>query len=403
MALFKNNDDKEGVEATPSEWLQQTMDTAIRANASDIHIEPTALNVVVRARIDGILRVVDQLDVSYLSPIISCLKVMSGLNIAESRHPQDGHIVFNLQNGTQAQSIDVRLSIFPTIYGEAGVLRIQNRTDLIFDNPEKLGISQLDLERLQFVLQQSEGMVLVTGPGGSGKTTTLYTILNSMQTSQRNIVTLEDPVELELKGVRQSQIHPEIGYDFAQGLRSILRQDANIVMVGEIRDNETAEISIRAALTGILFFSTIHTTNSIGAIVRFIELGIPRSLVASALRVVIAQRLVRNICPACRQQSSPSERIMEFCGIPREYTGNFYAGKGCDKCFGTGYSGRRGIYEVLFVTEEMQRLIIEGSPINLIEAEAKRNGLKTLRELALDLALQGQISLDEVIRMTPLH
>ncbi len=402
MALFKN-DQNAAPEVTPAEWLQQTLETAIKADASDIHIEPTALNVVVRARIDGILRIVDQLDPSFLNPIISCLKVMSGLNIAEARHPQDGHILFTAQNDNVAQSIDMRLSIFPTIFGEAAVLRIQNRKDLIFESPEKLGIAKPDLERLEFVLQQSEGMVLITGPGGSGKTTSLYTIINSLLSSQRNIITLEDPVELELKGARQSQIHPEIGYDFAQGLRSILRQDANVVMVGEIRDNETAEISIRAALTGILFFSTIHTTNSTGAIVRFIELGIPRSLVASALRVVIAQRLVRNICPVCREQRAPSERVMEFCRIPKEYIGNFYAGKGCEQCFGTGYAGRRGIYEVLFITEEIQRLIIEGAPISQIEAEAKRNGLRSLRELALDLALQGQISLDEVIRMTPLH
>ncbi len=397
------NKNKENTQVTPSDWIQETLETAIKANASDIHIEPSALNMVIRARIDGILRVVDQLDISYLNPIIACLKVMSGLNITETRHPQDGHILFTMNSKSDAVSIDMRLSIFPTIFGEAAVLRIQNRKDLIFEDPKKLGISTVDFERMQFVLQQSEGMVLVTGPGGSGKTTTLYTLLNSIQTTQRNIITLEDPVELQLNGIRQAQIHPEIGFDFAQGLRSILRQDANVVMVGEIRDNETAEISIRAALTGILFFSTIHTTNSIGAIIRFIELGIPRSLVASALRVVIAQRLVRNICPYCKEQKAPSERIMDFCRIPLEYQGNFYAGKGCEKCFGTGYQGRRGIFETLFVTEEIQRLIIEGAQLNQIESEAKRSGLLTLRELALALALKGEISLDEVIRMTPLH
>lgn len=398
-----NNNNKETSQVTPADWIQETLETAIKANASDIHIEPTAFNMIVRARIDGILRVVDQLDISYLNPITSCLKVMSGLNITETRHPQDGHILFNMSGPAGSQSIDMRLSIFPTIFGEAVVLRIQNRKDLIFEDLKNLGMATVDLERLEFVLQQSEGMILITGPGGSGKTTSLYTILNSMQTSQRNIITLEDPVELQLKGTRQSQIHPEIGYDFAHGLRSILRQDANVVMVGEIRDNDTAEISIRAALTGILFFSTIHTTNSIGAIVRFIEFGIARSLVASALRVVIAQRLVRNICPYCKEQKTPSPRIMEFCRIPSEYQNNFYTGKGCEKCFGTGYQGRRGIYEFLFVTEEIQRLIIEGVPFSQIETEAKRNGLMTLREIALSLAIKGEISLDEVIRMTPLH
>jgi len=403
MAIFKK-ETEEAKQLAPNDWLQINLARAVKANASDIHIEPTTTVVLVRARIDGTLRVMEELDPSYANPLISSLKVMSGLNITETRRPQDGHIVFNLTtNSPVPVPIDMRLSIFPTVFGEAAVLRIQNRKDLVFDNLENLGIDQTDLDKLKFVLQQSEGMVLVTGPGGSGKTTTLYSILNAIQSTQRNIITLEDPVELQLPGIRQSQIHPEIEYDFSHGLRSILRQDANVVMVGEIRDNITAEISIRAALTGILFFSTIHTTNSIGAIVRFIELGIPRSLVASALRVVIAQRLVRNICPHCKMQATPSEAIVEFCRIPKEYQANFFVGKGCPQCFGTGYQGRRGIYESLFVTENIQKMIIEGALFSDIEAEAKRNGLRTLREIAVALALEGVISLDEVIRMTPLH
>lgn len=403
MAIFKK-ENQEPRQLTPSEWLQYNLHKAVKANASDIHIEPTASKVLARARIDGTLRILSELDQSYLNPIISSLKVMSGLNITETRRPQDGHIVFNLATEDAGSiSVDMRLSIFPTVFGETAVLRIQNRKDLVFDNLDNLGIDSGDLEKLMFVLQQSEGMILVTGPGGSGKTTTLYSILNAIQSSQRNIITLEDPVELQLPGVRQSQIHPEIEYDFSHGLRSILRQDANVVMVGEIRDNETAEISIRAALTGILFFSTIHTTNAVGAIIRFVELGIPRSLVASALRVVIAQRLVRNICPHCKTPVIPSEKIVEFCRIPRDYLNNFYQGKGCPQCFGTGFQGRRGIYESLFVTEEIQQMIIQGGPYTEIEAAAKKNGMKNLREIAMSLALEGVISLDEVIRMTPLH
>jgi len=402
MAIFKKGNEA-AKPLSPSDWLQLNVTAAIKAKASDIHIEPTASTVLVRARIDGTLRVLDELDTAYLNPVISSLKVMSGLNITETRRPQDGHILFSIVSEAGPVSIDMRLSIFPTVFGEAAVLRIQNRKDLVFDNLENLGIDAADLEKLKFVLQQSEGMILVTGPGGSGKTTTLYSILNSIRSSQRNIITLEDPVELQLPGVRQSQIHPEFDYDFSHGLRSILRQDANVVMVGEIRDNVTAEISIRAALTGILFFSTIHTTNSIGAIIRFIELGIPRSLVASALRVVLAQRLVRSICPNCKTPAAPSEKIVEFCRIPRDYVSSFYKGTGCDRCFGTGYQGRRGICESLFVTEDIQRMIIEGAPFSEIENETKRNGMKTLRDVAISLALKGEISLDEVIRMTPLH
>lgn len=390
-------------EVAPQDWLQVTITKAVSMGASDIHIEPEQYRFSVRFRIDGLLRVVDQLHLTYLSQVISCLKVMSGLNIAETRRPQDGHIVFRPQTLAPTEAVDIRLSIFPTVYGEAAVLRIQNRKDLIFEKLDRLGIEPYDLEKLQFVLRQSEGMVLVTGPGGSGKTTTLYTILNSLTSSQRNIITLEDPVELRLNGVRQSQIHPELGFDFAQGLRSILRQDANVVMVGEIRDDETAETSIRAALTGILFFATIHTTNSVGAIIRFIELGIPRSLVASALRVVITQRLIRNICPHCKTKAEPSPKVFEFCRIPKDYQSKFFQGKGCDNCEGTGYHGRTGIFEIMFINDEIQRMIIDGTPFTEIELQARRNGMRTLKDVAISLALNGVTSLDEVIRMTPLH
>jgi type IV pilus assembly protein PilB len=390
-------------EVAPQDWLQVTITKAVSMGASDIHIEPEQFRLNVRFRIDGILRVIDQLHLTYLNQVISCLKVMSGLNIAESRRPQDGHIVFRPQTLAPTESVDIRLSIFPTVFGEAAVLRIQNRKDLIFDKLDKLGIEPYDLEKLQFVLRQSEGMVLVTGPGGSGKTTTLYTILNALASSQRNIVTLEDPVELRLNGVRQSQIHPELGFDFSQGLRSILRQDANVVMVGEIRDDETAEISIRAALTGILFLASIHTTNSVGAIIRFIELGIPPSMVAAALRVVITQRLIRNVCANCREKITPSDKIVQFCRIPKDYQSKFVQGKGCSECDGTGYKGRTGIFEVMFVNEDLQRMIIEGAAFTDLELQAKRNGMRTLKDVAISLALNGATSLDEVIRMTPLH
>lgn len=400
--MAKNSkDEMDYKEIRPKDWLEDIIAKGIKMGASDIHIQPEQDKLLVKFRIDGVLREVDSLPLFYQSTVVSCLKIMANLDITESRKPQDGHIVFRPQILTFTEPIDLRLSIFPTVFGEASVLRILNRKDLIFEKLENLGIELPDVEKLQFIFHQSEGMVLVTGPGGSGKTTTLYTILNSFQASQRNIITLEDPVELHLKGVRQAQIHPEVGFDFAQGLRSVLRQDPNVVMVGEIRDDETAEISIRAALMGMLFLSTMHTTNSVGAIVRFIELGIPRSLVASALRVVIAQRLIRVICPHCKTKIKPPQKVLELCKISKEDESKLFQGKGCDFCLGTGYLGRTGIFELLFINKEIRELIIQGAPFKEIEEEAKRNGMRTLQEVAIAKALQGITAIEEVIRITP--
>jgi type IV pilus assembly protein PilB len=384
------------------QWLDSIISKGISSGASDIHIEPFQDLLRVRFRIDGILREVDSIPLTRLEPVISMLKIMANLDIAEQRTPQDGHIVFHYKTPTIDKSIDLRLSIFPSIFGEVAVIRILNRKDLLFDKIGNIGMESDDLKKMQNTLKQSGGMVLVTGPVASGKTTTLYTILNSLQSSERNIITLEDPIELYLNGVRQCQIRPAIGFNFPQGLRSILRQDPNIVMVGEIRDDETLEISIRAALSGVLFFSTMHTTNSIGAIIRFIELGLPRSVIAFALRAVIAQRLVRTICPHCKTKAMPSKETLELCGISKGSESKLFIGKGCNACFKTGYIGRSGIFEAMFINKEIQKLIIEGASFTEIEAQARENGMKTLREIAIEKTLKGETTLDEIIRVAVL-
>lgn len=389
--------------ANPKEWVEDIIVKGISAGASDIHIEPFQDKIKVRFRIDGILREFDAMPLDYLNQTISSLKVMANIDITESRRPQDGHISFRSTNFLTAKPTDLRLSILPSSFGEVAVIRILNRKDLLFDNFEMLGIDASDAENLKEIFQQSSGMVLVTGPSGSGKTTTLYTILNLLKLPQRNIVTLEDPVELFLGGVRQCQIHPEVGFSFATGLKSILRQDANVVMVGEIRDEETAEISIRAALCGSLFFSTMHTTNSIAAIIRLLELGIPPSLLAFSLRAIVAQRLLRNICPRCKTEEMPTKKIIERGGFADEGDLRLFKGKGCDACNGTGYQGRTGIFEVMLLDKEIRNLIIEGAPFKKIEEQAKKDGMKTLQEIAIAKVREGITTFEEMIRVAPIY
>lgn len=390
-------------EITPIKWVEDIIAKGITGGASDIHIEPFPDQVLVYFRIDGVLRTIESQPLFYLEQIISRLKVMAQLDSTEHRRPQDGHIVFQPKSFLHPEPLELRISIFPTVFGEAAVMRILNRKDLLFENLEKLGMNLGIAEKLRSIVQRPAGMILVTGIGGSGKTTTLYTILNFLksQKTQRNIITLEDPVELYLPGIRQSQIHPEIGFTFSQGVRSILRQDPNVVMVGEIRDDETAEISIRAALMGALFFSTMHTINSVGAIVRFLEFGLSRSLVASALLIIIAQRLLKNICSHCKVRAKPPAQVMELSGISPSDAPKLFEGKGCGFCSESGYSGRTGIFEVMFIDEEIRRLILEGASFVEIEKHARRSGMETLQEAATKKALAGLTTLEEVLRVVP--
>jgi type IV pilus assembly protein PilB len=388
--------------ASVPDWVDGIIVQGVSKGASDIHFDPLRDKVLVRFRIDGILQTIETVATSFMETIIARLKAMAQIDTIEKRKPQDGHILF--QPDQNNEPIDLRLSIFPTALGEAAVLRILNRKEFLFEDLEKLGIDKDIAEKLRRVIQRPSGMVLVTGPGGSGKTSTLYTLLNLLNSAKQehNIITLEDPIELLLPGIRQSQIRPEIGYTFAAGLRSILRQDPDVMMIGEIRDDETAEISVRAALMGALFLSTMHTINSVGAIVRFSELGLSRSLIASSLLAVIAQRLVRTICPNCKQEVIPDKKLITASGVSIDGGAKFFTGKGCDACKNLGYSGRTAIFEIMFIDRDIQEMIMTGTSFTEIEKQAKKSGMKTLREIAIQKATEGITTIEEAIRVTPL-
>ena len=388
--------------ASIPDWVDNIIIQGVSKGASDIHFDPLKDKVLVRFRIDGILQTMEAVATSFMEMIIARLKAMAQIDTIEKRKPQDGHILF--QSESSGDPIDLRLSIFPTALGEAAVIRILNRKEFLFEDLEKLGMETGIAGKLREVIQRPSGMVLVTGPGGSGKTSTLYTLLNLLNSAKQehNIITLEDPIELLLPGIRQSQIRPEIGYTFAAGLRSILRQDPDVMMIGEIRDDETAEISVRAALMGALFLSTMHTINSVGAIVRFAELGLSRSLIASSLLVVIAQRLVRTTCPNCKEEMIPDKKLIAASGVNIDGGAKFFRGRGCDACKSLGYSGRTAIFEVMFIDKDIQQMIMSGASFTETEAQARKSGMKTLREVAVQKAIERVTTLEEAIRVTPL-
>jgi type IV pilus assembly protein PilB len=380
---------------------------AIEANASDIHIEPSEKDVRVRYRIDGILHTSLMLPKSVHAAIISRIKILSNLKIDESRLPQDGR--FHMEVGKKA--VDLRVSILPLIYGEKIVMRILDKSTNA-PTLEQLGIRSIALRWVKENLKKTHGIFLITGPTGSGKSTTLYSILSILNTTTVNIITLEDPVEYFIEGINQSQINPDIGLTFASGLRSILRQDPNVVMVGEVRDKETAEIAVHAALTGHLLFSTLHTNNSIGAMPRLIDMGIESFLLVASINVIAAQRLVRKICPDCRHETELTKPVEEeikksLVGIPEEYFEGLnkkeikiYKGDGCEKCGHTGYIGRYGIFEILPVTTEIQDLVLsKASPHKLYE-EAAKLGMITMKQDGMLKVMRGETTIDEVMRVT---
>ena len=397
--MFKTSSAKNKLKETQATaWVNDIISRGIGLGASDIHIDPYREEFVVRFRVDGMLHKVDSQPISFFPKVTSYLKIMGNLDITEHRRPQDGHILFD--SGSTLESIDLRISVFPLVISEAIVIRVLGGKHLFFKDFDKLGIHDYDAERLKDVLQRSSGMVLSTGPGGSGKTTTLYTILHSLRSQEKNIITLEDPVEYYLKGLRQSQVRPEIGFDFIDGLKAILRQNPDVIMIGEIRDDKTAEASIRASMLGSLFLSTMHTTNSVGTIVRLLEFNLPRSFIASSLSLIIAQRLVRVICPYCIEEDKPSDKIFELSKVSKNKA-KFFKGKGCSHCNGTGYFGRKGIFEFMFINKNIQQLIINAAPFTEIENAAKLNGMHMLREEAIRQARVGVTTLEEVIRVTP--
>lgn len=366
---------------------------AIKARTSDIHIEPFDNYVKIRYRIDGQLHEKQRLSKDSLASLVTRIKILSNLNIAEKRIPQDGRIKMKSDN----KEIDMRVSVLPTIYGEKIVIRILNTNNFNITK-EQLGMDPDDLEKLDRIIQAPYGIILATGPTGSGKSTTLYSILKELNRDDVNIVTVEDPVEYMLEGVNQVNVNAKAGLTFASGLRSILRQDPDIVMIGEIRDSETAEIAIRAAITGHVVLSTIHTNDAPSTVVRLMDMGIQSYLVGSSVVGIIAQRLVRRICPHCAEEYTASDYEKRILGVDPSEDIKLYRGVGCLKCDETGYSGRLGVYEILEVTKEIRNLITKKADVEEIKQAAIRNGMKTIRKACENLVLNGRTTIDELIR-----
>lgn len=370
---------------------------AYEMNASDIHLEPMEKRFRVRYRIDGVLREMECPPKYLQGNILSRLKIMAKLDISEKRIPQDGRINVKMKN----KEIDLRVSTVPTNYGESIVMRILDKASIQLDIP-KLGFYADDQAIVNRILAYPDGIFLVTGPTGSGKTTSLYAFLNTINTPNRKIITAEDPVEYQLAGINQCQVEAKIGFTFAAALRSMLRQAPNVIMVGEIRDLETAAIAINASLTGHMVFSTLHTNDAPGAITRLIDMGVQPFLVASSIRAVMAQRLLRRVCKNCAQPTQPTPEEIQTLGLSQEFIDNakLMKGKGCSICGGTGYKGRLGIYEIFVVNDEMQRLIFRKEPTTVIRDLARKIGMRTLREDGLRKAADGVTTLDEVIIST---
>ncbi len=371
---------------------------AVKRRASDIHIEPYERFVRVRFRIDGVLHEVMPIPPRYRDAVVSRIKIMSRLDIAERRLPQDGHIKMKLQDG---RVIDLRVSTLPTLFGEKVVMRILDKSNLKFDLA-KLGMEQQALKLFLEAIQRPYGIILVTGPTGSGKTTTLYSAISRLNKPEVNIMTAEDPVEYDFPGVNQVQIREDIGLTFAVALRAFLRQDPDIILVGEIRDQETAEIAIRAALTGHLVLSTLHTNDAPSTVSRLIDMGIPPYLVAASLNLIVAQRLVKRICPKCKTPYHPTkEDLLKLNLSEEEVKGvTLYYGKGCGACNNTGYSGREGLYEVMKITPEIRELILKNAPTHVLKEKAIEQGMVTLREAGIKKLFAGKTTIQEVLRAT---
>lgn len=367
---------------------------AIGQGASDIHFEPLEHSLSVRYRIDGVLQLRHTPPKGFQSQILTRIKVMARLDIAEQRLPQDGRIKLKLG----ARQIDFRVSTIPTVYGERIVLRILDKSNILV-GLNKLGMGERALARFKEMIGMSEGMVLVTGPTGSGKTTTLYSALSEINSSHINIMTIEDPVEYKLQGMAQIGVNPKIHLGFSTGLRHILRQDPDVIMIGEIRDRETANIAIQAALTGHLVLSTLHTNDAPSALTRMVDMGIEPYLLASSVVGILAQRLVRCICPQCKKGYMPAHEELEKLGLV-ETSCEIFRGEGCDHCFGTGYKGRCGVYELLGVSGTIKRKLIETADSNQLMQIALDEGMETLRQSGGRLVLQGKTTTTEVFRVT---
>lgn len=412
--LVESFGDSGGEAETPGEDTEHLRDLALEApvirlvnllisravedRASDIHIEPMERELRVRYRIDGVMYPVEAPPRQMTSAVISRVKLMAKLNIAERRLPQDGSIRLKVIG----KDIDLRVSTLPTMYGESVVMRILARNDNRLRDIKRLGFSPDMLARLQRITARPHGIFLVTGPTGSGKSTTLYGALSQINQTDKKIVTLEDPIEYENPGVNQVQVNPQIGLTFAAGLRHIVRQDPDVIMVGEIRDLETAEIAVRAALTGHLVFSTLHTNDAPSAITRLVDMGVPPYLLSSSLLAVLAQRLVRVLCPSCKEKIEIPHEVLTLAGAPPSLQGPVYAYRavGCSDCRQIGFRDRVGIFEFMELDNALQRLIVQTSESNVIREMARTKGMKTLREDGLEKILAGITTTEEVLRVT---
>lgn len=396
-ADFTYSDDLSGerVESAPVVKLANTViENAYRAGASDIHIEPFRTKTTIRIRIDGDL--IEQMTISNVvhTSLVTRLKILGGMNIAEKRVPQDGRFSYEIDRNT----LDVRVSSLPTVNGEKIVIRLLSTGDSNVRKITELGMSDYNYTLFEKIIKVPHGIVLVTGPTGSGKTTTLYSMLGEVAKPNINVITVEDPVEKNIEGINQVQVNTKAGLTFAAGLRSILRQDPDIIMIGEIRDAETAEVAIRAAITGHLVLSTLHTNDAASTIVRLVDMGVASYLVASSLIGVIAQRLVKLLCPTCRQPHVTDETEMRLLGI--SHPQSIYTPGGCPLCNNTGYRSRTSIHEIIALDEGIKELIVAGGTAEQIAARAKQNGTKLLRENVASMVLQGTTTIEELIRAT---
>ena len=377
--------------------LAQIIEQAVHNRASDIHIEPMENQVRIRFRVDGVLHEAMRHDISLHAALIARIKIVSGLDISEKRRPQDGRATSIVDR----QEYDIRVSILPTVYGEKVVMRLAQKKALTMDKRD-LGFPDDELEKFNRILSHPNGLILVTGPTGSGKSTTLYTALSELNVEGVNIITVEDPVEANLNGVNQVQVNDKAGLTFGSALRSILRQDPDIIMIGEIRDQETAEIAVKASITGHLVVSTLHTNSSANTITRLADMGVENYLIADSVVGVIAQRLVRRVCPACgvvRDATEEEKKTLGFAGSPKRIQVRTPGHKECVRCGGTGYFGRIGVYEIMPITSDLRQAINRGENADVLEEIARKHGMKTLRMSAVEYALRGITTVEEVRRV----
>ena len=385
---------EESSDAAPTiRFVNSVIDRAFNERASDIHLEPQEGEMLVRMRIDGMLRKILTVPANLQATVVSRLKIMGDMNIAEKKIPQDGHAMVQIKG----HNVDLRISSIPTVYGEKIVVRLLDKSAAMM-SATQIGLEGTDLDKYNALLGNTSGVILLVGPTGSGKSTTMSNMLRSLAKESVNIITLEDPVEYNIPGISQCQINEKTGMTFANGLRAILRQDPDIISVGEIRDGETATIAIRAAITGHVVLSTLHTNDAISAVSRLEDLDVEPYLVAGSLRGVISQRLVRKICPSCKKEYEPTADEAALIGIDYRPGMKFYKGEGCPDCYHTGYHGRRAVFEILMINSRIRRLISDGADQDTIFEQARKDGLVTMQENCRHLVLDGTISIDEALR-----